>query len=437
VIATMLALILLPCGVGAAAGAAARAVRGRRLTGLIPALAAFAVPFAVALVVARPPGPVGFWDAALAGLMAGAAFVWVAHRGFEDRAQRRLVLSSAAIAGLVAEGAARLLLPTPPGFPPAREARFFASREESQGQALICDTTYGGWPADPDGRTLRADRYRVPTGYARRALFIGDSMTWGVGANADETFPALLGAADPETLVVNAAASAIGPDGYLVLMRQWLPLLEPDLVVFGLFDGNDLTEIDAPYPCCGDQPLLAYGPGGPRLRCPKASVAEAALGVRAYLASPPPYLLRVLAGSSAMASLAAAGFAGLTRGTIGEGDAVGAAAHLEIILRAARDEVAQKNGTFAVVLLPTRADLEEGNPTARHFRGYGLQMAEVARRLGILVLDPWGAFQAAVRDRGSSALFADVIHLGPAGHRLLASWLRERLPGPCFRLQAP
>jgi lysophospholipase L1-like esterase len=93
----------------------------------------------------------------------------------------------------------------------------------------------------------RDDEFAVDKGSALRVLAIGDSFTFGWGVEAHETYAAhlerLLSPRFPsKTLhVINGGfAACYSPDTYYLYLKTEGLALKPDLVVVGLFVGNDL-----------------------------------------------------------------------------------------------------------------------------------------------------------------------------------------------------
>lgn len=83
----------------------------------------------------------------------------------------------------------------------------------------------------------------------RRILLIGDSFVFGVGVPLQDTLGEQLeralntdaqGSAPVE--VVAVGVPGYGPDDYALLAERWVPRLHPDLVVVGLFTGNDIYD---------------------------------------------------------------------------------------------------------------------------------------------------------------------------------------------------
>ena len=98
---------------------------------------------------------------------------------------------------------------------------------------------------------------------------------------------------------LNLGISNTGTDAHLLVARAWLAPLGATGVVLHVFPGNDIAEIDMPYPCCDDGPLLDYANSPPIARC-AAPIWRFSRG--ALLAQgPPPFPLRVLAVHSTLA----------------------------------------------------------------------------------------------------------------------------------------
>jgi lysophospholipase L1-like esterase len=85
---------------------------------------------------------------------------------------------------------------------------------------------------------------RKPDG-AARVLVVGDSMTYGLGVEDGETYPAVLDHLAPDLEVVNLGVQGYSGAQELLLLRELAPRLAPNLVVIAFF-WNDLTESFAP-----------------------------------------------------------------------------------------------------------------------------------------------------------------------------------------------
>ncbi|TVZ37474.1 GDSL-like lipase/acylhydrolase family protein [Alteromonadaceae bacterium 2753L.S.0a.02] len=102
--------------------------------------------------------------------------------------------------------------------------------------------------------------YEKPQG-VKRAVFLGDSQTWGWGVGDEETIPAyfeeIMNQRSPVKFeTVNLGATGYGPgQSYLRLISEGLRY-EPDVVVFTYFADNDLGEANT-YDAWGvEKPLF-------------------------------------------------------------------------------------------------------------------------------------------------------------------------------------
>jgi hypothetical protein len=73
------------------------------------------------------------------------------------------------------------------------------------------------------------------------ALVVGDSMTYGLGVEDGEAYPAVLDRLSPRLEVKNLGVQGYSGAQELLLLRELAPRLAPDLVVIAFF-WNDLTE---------------------------------------------------------------------------------------------------------------------------------------------------------------------------------------------------
>jgi lysophospholipase L1-like esterase len=91
----------------------------------------------------------------------------------------------------------------------------------------------------------RDDEFDVAKGGRFRILVIGDSFTFGYGCTGDEAYPnvmeARLNGAGGRFEVINAGFAACNyPDTYYLYLKERGLALDPDLIIVGLFAGNDL-----------------------------------------------------------------------------------------------------------------------------------------------------------------------------------------------------
>jgi hypothetical protein len=372
---------------------------------------------------------VGVWDFISAGVLGIAGLIGGA--GI-DRRDAPVLLLSSALAVVVLEAATRLWLPSPPQYPDPHTAALIL---EPAAWDAGCSVLYGTGGVDDDVHVLRG----APSDSAARrsaplVVHLGDSMTYGEGVNAEETFAALLDARQTGRRHRNYGVWAVGTDFEYLLLRRVLAEHSPVTVVVHVYTGNDIHDIDRPYACCEAGPLLVYEPGGPRPRCEDARWSFP-LAYR-LSRSPPPYPLRVATHWSSAARHGAAAFSRLASRfepradfirTEGEATDVGWQ-HFAQILTKLRDDLAGK-AELIVNLLPTRQALEAADPATSPAYRAGRRAATIVRGLGIRTLDAWDVFAKAVRRDGSRRYFRGEqdIHLTPEGHRLLAYWLEAAL----------
>jgi len=82
----------------------------------------------------------------------------------------------------------------------------------------------------------------------KRILFIGDSFTMGWGVPEEASFPKFTETilnqvhVQPKAEAVNAGVLATGPSSYYVYLKHFGLALKPDIVVVGLYMGNDIYE---------------------------------------------------------------------------------------------------------------------------------------------------------------------------------------------------
>jgi hypothetical protein len=445
VLFTSFALVALPIVTGALLGLGIRRVRGKRARGLTGMASCAALLLPVVAVYGRFP-IVGLWDAGQEVLLLYAGVLLTGHGAFANRVNV-LVVSCSTIAGLVLlEAACRLFLPAAPGFAgvghphlllraalqaadPATQPADTISKE------IVCSVVYGdeypGLFRSPANSSLTLPRTYTPRpGAARRVLHLGDSMVFGLGVARDETFTAALERLEPGVEHINGGIAGTAPDAYLAVLRQWLALQHVDEVVMYPFEGNDIRDVDGPYPCCEWQPLLAYGDDGASLRCKHATRPDLSYATWTWLRynSPPPYLVRALIGRSVAAAYLGALMTepGMRASLILNQSNETRSSHLAAILRSARDELSARHIPFVVVILPFVDVTADPNPSHTRPR----ELIDAARQAGARTLDPSDVILRAVAD--GQQLFLGSrdhpdIHFNARGHTFMAKWLHEHL----------
>lgn len=135
------------------------------------------------------------------------------------------------LAGLLAvEGALRALVPL------------------AGGRATFIPDAVVGFRPWPGRGEINSTGFRGPElrkdGGGRRVLAVGDSVTYGLGVRQEEAYPRVLEELLPGLQVVNAGVGAWAPVQYRLFLEKRGLALEPDLVIVGLFVGNDITAMD-------------------------------------------------------------------------------------------------------------------------------------------------------------------------------------------------
>jgi hypothetical protein len=410
-----LALTLGPLAAGLSLGIALRRLAPRMRHASV--MLGLGAPFLLLALHERIP--LAPWDLlVLGGAFAAALALGVAS---ESRWQAFVVGAGAALVALLAVELLAIALPEPERFPPAAQAHLRYEQGFQSSGAL--DALYAD---DRDRQRAREETRPV-------VLHLGDSLVFGEGTKREERATSLLEAQEPSVAQINRGAPGTGPDVHLLVLRKWLPAVHPRLVVHHLFTGNDIDDIDADYGACDGGPVLEYTPEGPVERCPKPRWRRPLRWLVAH--SPPPYALRVFASVSRVAAHACTAFSRLGSWTEPEAHAsFGPTSiseqkwqHFTEIMRAERDDVARVGARLVVVVLPLRSALDAPDPRATQAFRLRTRMLGVLEALEVRVLDPWEAFETAVRRDGSKSLFIDPpaweIHLNPRGHRFYADWL--------------
>lgn len=109
------------------------------------------------------------------------------------------------------------------------------------------DWTYG---VETDDRGLRKTHERVSSNNVTKILALGDSMTFGVGVENEETWPAKLEqylnqsrlSSSLACAVFNGGVVSYGQDEEFQTARQYLPDLKPSLVILCFTIANDVID---------------------------------------------------------------------------------------------------------------------------------------------------------------------------------------------------
>ena len=275
-----------------------------------------------------------------------------------------------------------------------------------------------------------------------RVLALGDSFTFGVGAQAMETYPArlqeLLRSRGVRAEVLNAGAPGYGVPDEVAWFQRWGWTLEPDLILVTVFVGNDLQDA---------------APGGPKVMVVDGALVlqgersrslsrwlyyhshlfvllkSSALGgpVRRLLGLPEPLETRELRSELALyakgqpSKMAREGGTATEKAVAALAESAGGTRILAVIIPSLVqvDPIRWQASLKRFGLDPEEYDPDRLN---RLFR-------EIFARHGIPVLDLTEPFARAIQ-RGEKIYYPIDQHLTPAGYRLTARSVADSLRAP-------
>jgi lysophospholipase L1-like esterase len=273
-----------------------------------------------------------------------------------------------------------------------------------------------------------------------RVLALGDSFTFGVGAQEEETYPArlqqILRTRRIRAEVLNAGAPGFGVPDEVAWFERWGRPLQPDVVVLAVFVANDLQDAapGGPKAMAVDGALMVQGEK-------KSSLSRwlyyhshlyvllktSALGgmVRRLLGSPEPLETRELRAELDL----------YAKDRLPELLQQGAAATEQAVAELVRS----KDGARVLaVIIPSLLQVDPVRWRASLAR-FGLDPARYDRnrpnalfrgifeRHGIPVLDLTEPFAEAIQ-KGERIYYPIDQHLTPAGYRLMAEQVAGRTP---------
>jgi lysophospholipase L1-like esterase len=333
--------------------------------------------------------------------------------------------------------------------------RYYAGYVQAQEQMdpgfLVYDDLLG-WRMAPDwsGRHVHYDfdaRYTTNSAGLRgagwpgpvasvgeRVVFLGDSFTFGLGVNDDETFVQVLQAADSDNTYFNAGIAGYSTDQQLLYLSDRLDSWRIDRLVLVVYLANDLLDNELSYPLQATmgKPLFRAGPTGIKLtnvpvpRVPKPPEVQAYTLTTAVLGSEMPrswrnndwQLTRVLALSGTPGPELLAGMPERLAGP------------LNLFTRLAtgiRELCAAHDVALSIVLMPGRSFVETPGSLSAQYQDY-LRQEILAREeeLGVPVIDL--AMLLREQDAASSErlFFPNEGHLNRAGHQTVAELLETR-----------
>jgi hypothetical protein len=285
-----------------------------------------------------------------------------------------------------------------------------------------CEAIYPGAVEGPWFTNLRGPPDIARKQGRRRVMHIGDSMLEAGDVAPGQSFTARLGAAHRDEEHLNLGVSNTGTDAHYAILTRWLERLNPDLVVYHLFPGNDLFEIDRPFVCAASGPLLAYDPA-PRLRLPSASWRVSARVL--FGRGPAPFALRMLSSRSRAARALTNALERSFRVTDSEREVW---EHFTPLVAAIRDETRRSRVPLIAVVLPSRRSVEDA---AFRDKGDGhdattQRMLSTLRAAGIQTFDAIPLFVDALKRDPAARWFRPGPlnpHFDSDGHAVFAEWV--------------
>ncbi len=142
-------------------------------------------------------------------------------------------------------------------------ANYVAGQEQMDAGLIQYDARYG-WKLSANwtgrhqhfdyGAEYHTDQFGMRKSAAqkasvnRRVLVLGDSFTFGLGVNDDETFVSILNGSQEEVRYINAGVPGFSPDQQILWMNAAIKMSLPDEILFVVYLGNDLIDLGRPYP---------------------------------------------------------------------------------------------------------------------------------------------------------------------------------------------
>jgi hypothetical protein len=273
-----------------------------------------------------------------------------------------------------------------------------------------------------------------------RVLVLGDSMTYGVGVEYEETYSAVLESLDPRLQVINTGVPGYCGEQELLLLEEFVGRLAPDVVLVAYF-WNDLWG-----PIQGDfrhfevrdgvlrkldyEPITEQHPMFARLREKYEDRIEG-YGFVTFQS----HLYRFLSDRFKLLGYA-------IRDLRGEAPEVERGGHIDLqqeaeawelsfaLLRAQRDLARAHGAKFTVLVVPDQVQVEPDvkvYDVPRVLWGIQEHVVGFARREGIPVVDPLEAMRA-IRERDGLPQYHRIDrHWNRVGHRHMAEVLLSEL----------
>lgn len=275
----------------------------------------------------------------------------------------------------------------------------------------------------------------------RRYAFVGDSFTFGLGVNDEETFVHLLNArAGDGGFYLNFAVPAFSTDQEYLLIRRRVFDFKPSVIVLITYLGNDLFDNQLPFPLQADNAKPFFELAGDKLvlkNSPvpliKKSAAQSAVDLRQVVMGDGRQ-----AGGRLMRTLKSMELFQLIERSLppghGESSALfekrfdSALRLFGALLEHIRNDCRQHDAWLVLVLMPGRSLVERPASQSAQFQEYlRARLVESSRQLDIEVLDLASYLKTYHREKDVRLFHPHEGHLTATGHRVTADFIHARL----------
>ena len=339
-----------------------------------------------------------------------------------------------------------------------RYRKHFIQKSDALDPGLVVYDRYLGWTPAPNWQgghrhhdfdvryTTNAygfrGRFETPSDQkVRRYAIVGDSFTFGLGVNDEETFVHLLnsGAADGD-FYLNFAVPGFSTDQEYLLIRRRVFDFTPAVIVLITYLGNDLFDNQLPFPLQADNAKPFFELAGDKLvlkNSPvpliKKSGAQAAVDLRQVVMGNAPQpggrLIRALKNLELFQLIEQ----NLPRGdgnlsALFEKRFNSALRLFGALLEHIRNDCRRHDAGLVLVLMPGRSLVERPASQSAQFQEYlRARLVENSRQLDIEVLDLASYLKTYHREKDVRLFHPHEGHLTAAGHRVTADFIHTRL----------
>ena len=268
----------------------------------------------------------------------------------------------------------------------------------------------------------------------RRIAVVGDSFTFGLGVNDDETFVQRLNAVDSHNTYLNAAVAGYSTDQQFLFLKDRLASWDVDELILVVYLANDLLDNELRFPLQAEmgKPVFQTGGAGIELTnvpvplLPKPPAERARTLAMAVLGREPPGTWRNQWQVTRSLGLSDAADPGLLAGMP---ERLAEPVELFVQLVAGIQALcAVNNVELHIVLMPGRSYVEMPGSLSAAFQDE-LRRQILGRQgdLGTLPIDLASQLRARYATTGERLFYPNEGHLTPAGHRAVADLLRTAL----------